>query len=84
MLETDCFPAYGSAPRTLVIALTSVGEAPGTINHVLHYGSPHIREAYGVTSRGFSKNAWGGQTACEGSDSRSRQQANRKRSFMGR
>ena len=59
MLQTECIPARGDGPRTIIAALANVAEAPGTINHVLHYGSPFIEQAYGITSRGSSKNVWG-------------------------
>lgn len=68
MLQTDCVPAYSNNPRTIVIAMPSVNEAPGNINHVLHYGSPHIREAYGLTSRGVSRNVWGNHYWADGFD----------------
>ncbi len=62
-MKTDCIPAsggmYGDGARTLVIAVANVGHSGWKINHVLHYGSPFDRQAYGITSCGGGIRNWG-------------------------
>ncbi|MEI6971917.1 MAG: SHD1 domain-containing protein [bacterium] len=59
-LFTDCIPATGKNPRTLVIAVANVKQIEQSLLcHLLHYGSPVNEKAYGITSRGWHSVNWG-------------------------
>ncbi|MEI6970843.1 MAG: hypothetical protein WCL44_04935 [bacterium] len=62
-LRTDCIPAsggaYGGGARTIIIAVANVKPTSWHVNHVVHYGSPYSRQAYGITCRGGHVSTWG-------------------------
>ncbi|MEI6970844.1 MAG: hypothetical protein WCL44_04940 [bacterium] len=65
-LQTQCIPARGGDPRTIITAVANVRDTPWKVNHVIHYGSPRIRQAYGLTSKGSGQYRWGNSYWADG------------------
>ena len=59
-MATDCVPARGQDPRTILVVVAHLKECErALLAHVVHYGSPVDEMAYGITYRGWKSVNWG-------------------------
>ncbi len=61
-LQSGCVPATSNGPRTIIIAVANIGTNSPASNHLIHYGSPVLRQAYGIMSSvwdGYVAREWG-------------------------